>query len=99
MKLLEKTQIEKELVELPGWKLEGNCITKQYHFGNFKSAFAAMTAIAFEAESFNHHPDWSNAYSKLDIQLTTHDSGGITEKDIQLANRIETICSKLIDLK
>lgn len=62
----------------------------KYTFKDFKTAFSKMTAIALKAEQMNHHPNWSNVYHTLEIKLQTHDAGGITMKDIELASFIDT---------
>ena len=62
-----------------------------FEFNNFKEAFSVMTRIAFEAEAQQHHPEWTNVYNELSITLSTHDAGGVTEKDIEMAKTIEDI--------
>jgi len=72
-----------------------NCLKATLEFENFISAFAFMTEVAFWAEQQNHHPNWSNVYNKVVIELTTHDADNtITEKDYTLAKKIETIYQK-----
>ena len=68
---------------------DGLSIARQIKFANFRSAFSFMTEIALVAEKMDHHPEWFNVYNKLDIKLTTHDAGGVSEKDINLAKYIE----------
>lgn len=71
---------------------ENNCLKATLKFPDFVSAFSFMTAVAFWAEKQNHHPNWSNVYNTVVIELTTHDAGNIvTEKDHQLAKKIESI--------
>lgn len=82
-------QVEFFLKSHPSWKLDGDFIECHWVFSNFSEAFAFMTRVALEAEKANHHPDWSNVYSKVHIRLSTHDAGGLTEKDFQLAERID----------
>jgi 4a-hydroxytetrahydrobiopterin dehydratase len=76
-----------------GWALaEGrDAITKTFRFGSFVEAFGFMTRVALWAEKLNHHPDWKNVYSRVEITLTTHDAGGLTELDLRLARKIETL--------
>ena len=88
---LTKQDIEKHLEKLPEWDYKDNAIHTEYEFNNFKDCFSAMSRIAFECEALNHHPDWSNTYNVLNIKLTTHDAGGVTLKDIKLAQAIEGI--------
>ena len=70
--------------ELDGWTGGDDFITKIFKFKDFVEAFSFMTNIAMIAEKMNHHPEWYNVYNRVDITLTTHDSGGVTEKDIYL---------------
>ena len=75
--------------ELEGWTGGDDFITKVFKFRNFIEAFSFMTNIAIVAEKMDHHPEWYNIYNRVDITLTTHDSGGVTEKDIALAKAME----------
>lgn len=89
---LSKNQIEEELEQLDGWSFEGDTITKDFSFPDFKEAISFMVRVGFEAEALVHHPDWSNVYNSVSISLSTHDVGGkVTEKDIKLAKAIEEI--------
>lgn len=91
MEKLNITQIEAQLQNLNGWTYENGSIYKSYVFKDFKEAFSVMTRIAFEAEQQNHHPNWENVYNQLTIKLNTHDAGGITQYDFDLAQSIENI--------
>lgn len=91
MKKLTEEEIYKKLQNLQGWEYDNNAIHTSFEFEGFKEAFSAMVRIAFEAESQQHHPDWSNVYNQLQISLNTHDAGGVTEKDFKLAETIESI--------
>ncbi|NBC66842.1 MAG: 4a-hydroxytetrahydrobiopterin dehydratase [Bacteroidetes bacterium] len=89
---LSKKQIEEELEQLDGWSFEGDTITKDFSFPDFKEAISFMVRVGFEAEALVHHPDWSNVYNSVSITLSTHDAGDkVTEKDIKLAKTIEEI--------
>lgn len=79
---------------LDGWVAEpsGEAICRRLVFGDFSAAFRAMTGIALAAERLDHHPEWSNVYRELDIRLTTHDVGGVSQRDIVLAREIDMIC-------
>jgi len=79
------------LKKLKGWRTvkNRNAITKQFIFNDFISAFEWMTSIAFYAEKKNHHPEWFNVYNKVDVILTTHDVGGVSLLDIDLAKKME----------
>ncbi|MBC6365492.1 4a-hydroxytetrahydrobiopterin dehydratase [Algoriphagus sp. AK58] len=74
------------------WIEENNRLKKKFTFGDFQEAFAFMTRVAFLAEQHNHHPNWSNVYNTVEIELTTHDAGNVvTEKDHKLARAIDAI--------
>lgn len=85
MQTLSEPQILTSLKELDGWEYNDNAIHTSFEFDNFKDAFTVMTRIAFEAEKRNHHPDWTNVYNRLHISLSTHDAGGVTQNDLDLA--------------
>ena len=76
-----------------GWTTtdEGTAIQKTFVFPNFIDAFGFMTRAAFWAEKWNHHPEWSNSFKTVVVKLTTHDAGGLTEKDIKLATKMEEL--------
>ena len=73
------------------WKIIGDTIQREFVFENFIEAFGFMTRVAILAEKQNHHPEWSNVYNKVTITLTTHDAGGVTEKDLKLASSIKKL--------
>jgi 4a-hydroxytetrahydrobiopterin dehydratase len=78
------------LAGLPGWTYDSSgSIARSFTFKTFSDAFAFMTRVALAAEKAGHHPDWSNSYNKVEITLSTHDAGGLTEKDIALAKAID----------
>lgn len=93
MNKLTQDEIVAELSKINGWRLRKESIEKTFTFKNFKQAFSAMTQIAFEAETLNHHPEWTNVYNRLTINLSTHDAGGLTLKDFELAQKIEEAMS------
>jgi 4a-hydroxytetrahydrobiopterin dehydratase len=76
-----------------GWTLsaDGTAISKSFVFANFSEAFGWMTRVALLAERANHHPDWSNSYRTVDVKLTSHDAGGLTERDFRLAAAIDRL--------
>lgn len=84
-------EIQQRILQFEYWEYKEGYLVTSLDFKNFADAFATMTRIAFEAERLNHHPDWSNTYNNLSIQLRTHDSNGITDKDFELAAQIEKI--------
>ena len=85
-------ELRSALKRLPDWRLaEGReAITRKYQFVDFDAAFAFMTRVALLAAKMDHHPEWSNVYNKLDVTLATHDAGGVTQKDIDLARAMDT---------
>jgi len=92
-KKLSKDKRHESLKNLLGWKEieEGKAITKTYKFETFSEAFAFMTRVAFFAEKTDHHPEWTNVYNKVQVTLTTHDSGGVSAKDIALALHMDEV--------
>ena len=76
-----------------GWSAseDGKAISKTYKFRNFREAMAWMLRAAFEAEMMDHHPEWFNVYNRVDVKLTTHDTGGLSQKDLDLAKRMDAI--------
>ena len=81
------------LAKLNGWaKGEGDrdTIQKTYKLGDFKTAWGFMSSVALKAEQMDHHPEWFNVYNRVEVTLTTHDSGGVTELDLKLAAAMET---------
>tara|TARA_B100000287_G_scaffold155949_1_gene147068 strand:+ start:84 stop:422 length:339 start_codon:yes stop_codon:yes gene_type:complete len=73
---------------IPDWKIDKKFLSREIKFRNFNQAWGFMTQIALIAEAMNHHPDWSNVYSTVSIRLMTHDSGGLTRLDFELALKI-----------
>ena len=89
--LLNQQELNSIQTKLPQWKLSDNKIKRELGFQNFIDAFGFMTKVALIAEGINHHPDWSNVYSSVKIELTTHDLGGVSNLDIHLATAIEKL--------
>jgi 4a-hydroxytetrahydrobiopterin dehydratase len=85
MNRLSSEEISNELKNLPGWTIQKEKLHKNFEFSNFNEAFGFMTRAAMEIEKMNHHPEWFNVYNRLSVDLMTHDAGGITQNDIQLA--------------
>lgn len=88
-------QVEEALADVDGWDLAkgGGAIHRSFKFRDFREAFAFMTRVAFAAEAMDHHPDWSNAYNKVEIALSSHDAGGLTKSDFELARQISAIAA------
>ncbi len=92
MQKLSTSEIDAVCSEkLTNWKLESNNLVRKFVFKDFIEAFGFMTKVALLAQQANHHPEWSNVYKKVEIYLTTHDSGGITQKDVDLAIQIDKL--------
>ena len=87
--------IASALTELPAWRRDGDHLKAEFRFADFVTAFGFMTAIAERAEELNHHPEWSNVYNRVEIGLTTHDAGGITSLDVELATSMSNEASRL----
>ena len=84
-KKLTEDEIRSRLSEVPGWELAAGKLHREVKFKDFVDAFGFMTSLALVAESKNHHPDWSNVYNRVVIDLNTHDAGGVTDLDFELA--------------
>jgi 4a-hydroxytetrahydrobiopterin dehydratase len=82
-----RDEAEAALVGLDGWMLapDGKAIERVFDFADFSEAFAFMTRTALAAEKLDHHPEWSNTYKRVEVRLSTHDAGGLTESDLRLA--------------
>lgn len=91
MKKLTESEIKHKIELLQDWDYCDNALNTDFEFDNFKDCMSAMNRIAFECEALNHHPEWKNVYNKLEIRLTTHDAGGVTESDFKLAKSINKI--------
>jgi len=87
---LGREAVADALAGLDGWTLaeDGNSISRSFSFRNFSEAFAFMTRSALAAEKMDHHPDWSNVYKTVDVRLNTHDAGGLTALDFDLATKM-----------
>lgn len=91
MATLSEKEINDKLKNFDGWEFNDDAIHTKLEFENFKETFSIMTRIAFEAEAQQHHPEWTNVYNTLSISLTSHDAGGVTEKDFKMVKAIENI--------
>jgi 4a-hydroxytetrahydrobiopterin dehydratase len=81
------------LATIPAWReVDGrDAIARSLRFGSFEAAFGFMTRVALVAERMDHHPEWTNVWDRVDVVLTTHDAGGVTALDVELARRIDAI--------
>jgi 4a-hydroxytetrahydrobiopterin dehydratase len=86
---LDEAGIKEKLAGLTGWERAGDTIRKEYRFADFAEAMAFVTRVALRAEAMNHHPDILINYSRITLTLSTHDAGGLTERDFRLAEKID----------
>ncbi|MBV9266431.1 MAG: 4a-hydroxytetrahydrobiopterin dehydratase [Acidobacteriaceae bacterium] len=94
-KKLSDQEISQALQGLPEWRVENEKLHRDFKFPDFAHAFGFMTASAIQIEKRNHHPEWLNVYNRVCVELTTHDAGGITQKDIELATMLDQMAAKL----
>ena len=87
--ILTDKQLEQFLDDHTGWTLREGKLHREFLFDDFPAAFAFMTAVALVAEKHDHHPEWCNVYNQVRVDLVTHDAGGITAKDVSLAEAME----------
>ncbi|HEX8111777.1 MAG TPA: 4a-hydroxytetrahydrobiopterin dehydratase [Kofleriaceae bacterium] len=92
-KKLDTDEIARWLAQLPGWTVEAGKLHREYRFTNFVEAFGVMTSVALVAERMDHHPEWFNVWNTVRVDLMTHDAGGITAKDFELAEAMERIAA------
>jgi len=88
---LSQIDIDEELKSLPGWSVVNEKLHKEFQFDSFNQAFGFMTRAAMEIEKMNHHPEWFNVYNRITVELTTHDAGGITKNDVNLAKILNSL--------
>jgi len=91
MKKYSEEESNDAIKHLEGWELQDNRIRKTFVLSNFVEAFGFMASVAILAERADHHPEWSNVYKTVNIELTTHEAGGLTEKDFSLAAEIDAL--------
>lgn len=89
--LLTAAELDAALDRLPGWTLAQGRLRWERRFRDFVEAFGFMSQVALVAESMNHHPDWRNSWATVSVELTTHDAGGVTMRDLELARRISEL--------
>ena len=93
--ILTNKQLNVYLEEHDGWSIVNEKLSKTFKFSNFIQAFGFMTEVAITSEAMDHHPEWSNVYNRVEINLITHSEGGITKLDIELAIKIDSISSSI----
>ena len=91
MMRLSELEIDEELKKLSGWNVKDGKLHKEFEFDNFNQAFGFMTRAAMEIEKMNHHPEWFNVYNRITVNLTTHEAGGITNNDVNLAKILNSL--------
>jgi 4a-hydroxytetrahydrobiopterin dehydratase len=92
---LTDSEIDAGLANLTGWKVQNAKLHREYKFADFAHAFGFMATAAPTIEKNDHHPEWANVYNRVTVDLTTHDAGGITQKDLDLAKLLEGIAKQL----
>ena len=95
-KQLTSTEREAALTKLSGWRMADgrDAIVKRFVFDDFNQAFGFMARVALVAEKMDHHPEWSNVYKTVDVTLASHDAGGLTERDVRLAEAMDRIAGR-----
>jgi len=88
---LSESIIEEKLKNLPGWSVKNDKLHKEFEFNDFNQAFGFMTRAAMEIEKMNNHSEWFNVYNRIVVELTTHDVGGITDNDVNLARILNSL--------
>lgn len=91
MKKYSEAESRNAIKNLDGWEMDNHRIRKTFILSNFVEAFGFMASVAILAERADHHPEWSNVYKTVSIELTTHEAGGLTEKDFSLASEIDAL--------
>ena len=89
--ILEGSALDTKVGELDGWSVVDGTLHKTVELADFNEAFGFMTRVALVAEKMNHHPDWSNSWNTVEIDITNHDAGGVTDLCIELATRIDAV--------
>ncbi len=92
---LSEPELAAAVATLPGWAVVGGKLHRDYQFADFVHAFGFMATSAIAIEAMNHHPEWFNVWNRVSVDLTTHDAGGITERDVTLAKKLNEFAAKL----
>ena len=96
--MVERLDVEQALKALPLWRAhpgDRRAITRKLVFADFNAAFGFMTRVALHADKVDHHPEWSNVYNRVEVVLTTHDAGGVTERDLDMARFIDAAAAAM----
>jgi 4a-hydroxytetrahydrobiopterin dehydratase len=91
---LSDADIKAGLAGLAGWSYAGGKLRREFKFENFVQAWGFMSSCALVAEAMNHHPEWSNVWNRVTVELVSHDDGGVTKRDLDLAKRMNEISGK-----
>ena len=89
--MLSEEEAAEQIASMDGWSLGGGAISKKFQFATFSEAFGFMARAALAAEKMDHHPEWTNVYNTVSVRLTTHDAGGLTRNDIELARLMDKL--------
>jgi 4a-hydroxytetrahydrobiopterin dehydratase len=88
---LSTEEIDAALADLDGWENSGDSISKTFEFADFPAAIAFMSRAAAEIDRLDHHPEWTNVYNRVDVRLSSHDAGGVTDRDLRLARVLDDL--------
>jgi 4a-hydroxytetrahydrobiopterin dehydratase len=88
---MSEQEIDERLRPLSGWSRDGDAIRREFRFDSFREAMSFIVRVGFEAEQRDHHPELCNVYNRVTIRLSTHDAGGVTDKDFDLAQALDQI--------
>jgi 4a-hydroxytetrahydrobiopterin dehydratase len=91
---LSDAEINAALPQIPGWSYREGKLHRQFTFKDFLQAWGFMSSCALVAEAMNHHPDWKNVWNRVDVELMTHDAGGVTKNDVELARRMNELFAR-----
>jgi 4a-hydroxytetrahydrobiopterin dehydratase len=90
---MDPSAVDAALADLEGWSNDGDALTKTYSFDDFTAAMDFMQRAAGPIDEMDHHPEWTNVYNRVDVRLSSHDAGGITDRDIRLAKTLDELQS------
>ena len=90
-RVLDSSELERALTDHPAWRIEQGKLRRELTFPSFVEAFSFMSAMAIVSETLDHHPEWSNVYNRVVIELTTHDAGGLTARDVEWAAQADAV--------
>ena len=94
MATLTEQEIRERLAGLDGWTTDGTSIDRRFEFDDFNGAMKFMVTAAPKIDALNHHPEWTNVYNRVDVRLTSHDAGGVTDRDLELALLLDSLAAE-----